>query len=93
MQTLSIDNNAMRNHVMANALMSMFKVMDTDTQLALLKRLSSFMAKKSAASTSNHAMSLDEARNFLNRLVVRGGETVPAEEDGMDAWVESKYQL
>lgn len=26
MQTLSIDNNAMRNHVMANALRSMFKV-------------------------------------------------------------------
>lgn len=26
MQTLPIDNNAMRNHVMANALRSMFKV-------------------------------------------------------------------
>lgn len=91
MQTLSMDNNRQRNHAIANALMSMFEVMDTEAQLALLKRLSTFMARKTDATTSVNEMSVEEAKSYLDKLVVRGGSPVPADESSMDAWMESKY--
>ncbi len=49
--------------------------------------------KKCPAAASSEAEEYQQALAYVKSLVVKGGPSVPADENGLDALVEKKYAL
>lgn len=80
-----------RDSAVVDAVMTLFNSVDKDTQSVLWVKINSAIKKSSAS--NKKIMTDEEASKFLDSLVVKGGEPVPPEEDGMNAFVEQKYRL
>lgn len=78
-----------KEEAIVDAVLTIFQSMSQKMQNALWAKLNSAMDSNRA----KHKASAKEASDFLDTLVVKGGDPVPPEEDGLRALCEQKYSL
>lgn len=72
---------------------TLLRSLSHDARLELAERLERSLEKDHEMANEGRNIRLDSAMNFVKTLSVRGGQPVPANDNGMDALIDQKYSL
>ena len=87
MNTITIDSNIYKG------VESYAKLHNISIESVIEKGLTLFLDMMIPPTAKKEGKNLDEALALMDSMMIKGGKTIPADEDAMETFVETKYKL